>query len=139
MFNDLRHEKIVPYRNDRSPVPRLQQGQLPVCQSQHRHRAQPLVRLYPGRLEDPSAGWRSRFDKSDETATPGYYSVLLKDYDVFAELTATPRVGFQRFTFRQGGEGHILVNVGTREGESGAIRDAWAACDSWAKSSSTSV
>ena len=83
----------------------------------------------PGRLEDPSAGWRSRFDKSDETATPGYYSVLLKDYDVFAELTATPRVGFQRFTFRQGGEGHILVNVGTREGESGAIRDAWAECD----------
>ena len=83
----------------------------------------------PGRLEDPSAGWRSSFDKADETAAPGYYSVLLKDYDVFAELTATPRVGFQRFTFRKGGEGHILVNVGTREGESGAIRDAWAECD----------
>ena len=83
----------------------------------------------PGRLEDPSAGWRSSFDKADETATPGYYSVLLKDYDVVAELTATPRVGYQRFTFRRGGESHILVNVGTREGESGAIRDAWASCD----------
>ena len=83
----------------------------------------------PGRLEDPDGGWRSRFDKADETARPGYYSVILKDYDIVAELTATPRVGFQRFTFRSGGEGHILVNVGTREGESGAIRDARAAWD----------
>ena len=83
----------------------------------------------PGRLEDPDAGWRSRFDKADETARPGYYAVLLKDYDVYAELTATPRVGFQRFTFRKGGDGHILVNVGTRQGESGTILDAWAECD----------
>ena len=83
----------------------------------------------PGRLEDPSAGWRSSFDKADETARPGYYSVLLKDYGIRAELTATPRVGFQRFTFGQAGDNHILVNVGTREGESGAIRNAFAELD----------
>lgn len=83
----------------------------------------------PGRLEDPSNGWRSSFDKSEEMARPGYYSVLLKDYGVQAELTATPRVGFQRFTFRKAGDGHILVNVGTRMGESGAIRDAFAEAD----------
>ena len=83
----------------------------------------------PGRLEDPSAGWRSTFDKADETARPGYYSVLLKDYGVRAELTATPRVGFQRFTFGKAGDGHILVNVGTRMGESGAVRDAYAELD----------
>ena len=83
----------------------------------------------PGRLEDPAAGWRSSFDKADETARPGYYSVLLKDYGIRAELTATPRVGFQRFTFGQAGDNHILVNVGTREGESGAIRNAFAELD----------
>ena len=83
----------------------------------------------PGRLEEPAAGWRSSFDKADETARPGYYSVLLKDYGIRAELTATPRVGFQRFTFTQAGDGHILVNVGTREGESGAIRNAFAELD----------
>ena len=83
----------------------------------------------PGRLEDPAAGWRSSFDKADETARPGYYSVLLKDYGVRAELTATPRVGFQRFTFGEAGDGHVLVNVGTREGESGAIRNAYAELD----------
>ena len=78
----------------------------------------------PGLLENPSEGWRSSFDKADEYARPGYYSVVLKDYDVKAELTATERVGFQRFTFSGPGEGHILVNVGTRMGESGPIRDA---------------
>ena len=83
----------------------------------------------PGVLEDPAAGWRSSFDKADETARPGYYSVLLKDYGIRAELTATPRVGFQRFTFGQAGDNHILVNVGTREGESGAIRNAFAELD----------
>ena len=78
----------------------------------------------PGLLENPSEGWRSSFDKADEYARPGYYSVVLKDYGVKAELTATERVGFQRFTFSGPGEGHILVNVGTRMGESGPIRDA---------------
>ena len=83
----------------------------------------------PGRLEEPAGGWRSNFDKADETARPGYYSVLLKDYGIRAELTATPRVGFQRFTFGKAGDNHILVNVGTREGESGAIRNAFAEMD----------
>ncbi len=83
----------------------------------------------PGRLEDPANGWRSTFDKKDEYATTGYYSVLLKDYDIRAELTATKRVGFQRFTFGKKGDAHILINVGTRQGESGAIRDAYATCE----------
>ena len=83
----------------------------------------------PGLLEDPAAGWRSTFDKADETARAGFYSVLLKDYNVKVELTATKRVGFQRFTFKDSGEGHILINVGTRMGESGAVRDAQVTCE----------
>jgi len=80
----------------------------------------------PGKLEEPGKGWRSTFDKADELARPGYYSVLLKDYGVKVELTATERVGYQRFSFTQPDEGHVLVNVGTRMGESGAVRDAYA-------------
>jgi len=83
----------------------------------------------PGLLEDPSNGWRSTFDKASEHARAGYYSVELSDYKVKAELTATKRVGFQRFTFPAGESGHILVNIGTRMGESGAVRDAYASCD----------
>jgi len=83
----------------------------------------------PGLLEAPTEGWRSSFDKADETARPGYYSVVLKDYNVKAELTATTRVGYQRFTFPTCEDSHILFNVGTREGESGAVRDAKATID----------
>lgn len=71
-----------------------------------------------------TAGYRSRFDRADEVATAGYYSVLLKDYGIRAELTATPRVAFQRFTFPAGNENHILFDIGNRQGESGAVRDA---------------
>lgn len=85
------------------------------------------VKTTPARLEDPENGWRSNFDKADEVAQPGYYSVILKDYGIKAELTATQRVGFQRYTFPEG-ESHIIVNVGNREGESGAVTDSYAEC-----------
>ena len=78
----------------------------------------------PGLLEEPDGGFRSRFDKTDEIASPGYYSVVLKDYGVKAELTATPRVGFQKYSFPASGENHIIFNIGNRQGESGAVTDA---------------
>lgn len=87
------------------------------------------VKTTPARLENPQDGWRSTFDKSDEEAHPGYYSVLLKDYGIRAELTATKRVGFQRYTFPASESSHIIVNVGNREGESGNVRDSYAVCD----------
>ena len=79
----------------------------------------------PGKLEAPETGWRSSFDKDSETASPGYYSVHLKDYGVKAELTASARVGYQRFTFPASNVSHILFNIGGRQGESGAVRDAY--------------
>lgn len=80
----------------------------------------------PGSPTDSTGiqGYRSQFDRKDEIATPGYYSVILKDYQIKAELTATPRVAFQRFTFPKGEENHILFDIGNRQGESGAVRDA---------------
>ncbi len=79
----------------------------------------------PGKMDDPDNGYRSRFDKSDEIAQPGYYSVLLKDYNIKAELTATARVGFQRYTFPESQESHILLDIGNRWGESGAVKDSY--------------
>ena len=87
------------------------------------------VKTTPARLENPQDGWRSTFDKSDEEAHPGYYSVLLKDYGIRAELTATKRVSFQRYTFPASESSHIIFNVGNREGESGNVRDSYAVCD----------
>ena len=69
------------------------------------------VRLQPGSLESPQGSYRSRFDHTDEQASPGYYRVLLKDYDVEAELTATARAGLHRYRFRQAGGGHLLIDL----------------------------
>ncbi|WET02443.1 GH92 family glycosyl hydrolase [Flavobacterium sp. YJ01] len=82
------------------------------------------LQTIPGSLENPDEGYRSRFDRKDEYATSGYYSVLLKDYKVKAELTATKRVGFQRYTFPKSSQSNIIFDIGNRQGESGAVRDA---------------
>jgi predicted alpha-1,2-mannosidase len=82
------------------------------------------VKTVPGRLENPDEGWRSTFVKKSEYSKPGYYKVRLNDYDVTVELTATERVGFQRFTFPRKKAGHILLNIGNRQGESGQVVDA---------------
>lgn len=57
--------------------------------------------------EEP-LGIHSMFDHQDEHAHAGYYSVLLKDYNILAELTATPRCGIQRYTFPEGNSAVIL-------------------------------
>lgn len=83
------------------------------------------VKTSPGKLETPDLGFRSEFEKKDEKARPGYYQVLLKDYDVKVELTATERVGFQRYTFPESQKSSVLFNIGNRQGESGKVRDAY--------------
>jgi predicted alpha-1,2-mannosidase len=83
----------------------------------------PLVTV-PGPIDKPGQGYRSHFDKQDEVAEPGYYSVLLKDYGIQAELTATPRVSLHRYTFPQSTNAHLLFDIGNRQGESGPAVDA---------------
>ena len=83
------------------------------------------IKNIPGKLDSPDKGWRSRFDKKDEHATAGYYSVVLKDYRIKVELTATERVGFQRYTFPESDNAHVIFDIGNRLGESGNVRDAY--------------
>ncbi|WP_215223974.1 GH92 family glycosyl hydrolase [Echinicola shivajiensis] len=83
------------------------------------------LQTVPGELDNPAGGYRSSFDKKDELAKPGYYSVFLKDHDVKAELTATKRVGFHRYTFPQTSQANILFDIGNKQGESGEVKDAY--------------
>lgn len=82
------------------------------------------LKTIPGAVDSEGEGYRSAFDHADEVATAGYYSVLLKDYHVKAELTATKRVAYQRFTFPQSEESRILFDIGNRQGDSGPAVDA---------------
>ncbi|WP_413805592.1 GH92 family glycosyl hydrolase [Streptomyces sp. OE57] len=56
--------------------------------------------------------YRSTYSHDDEEATPGYYRVGLKSYGVDAELTATQRTGWQRYTFPATGAANVLFNTG---------------------------
>ncbi|MGN9815025.1 GH92 family glycosyl hydrolase [Streptomyces sp. SD11] len=60
---------------------------------------------------DPNA-YRSTFSHDDEDAEPGYYRVGLKTYDIDAELTATSRTGWQRYTFPSTDRANVLFNTG---------------------------
>ena len=82
------------------------------------------LKVIPGDLNGPVAGYRSHFDRKNEVAEPGYYKVLLDDYHITAELTATKRVGFQRYTFPKNNQSHIILDIGNKQGESGEVRDA---------------
>ncbi len=70
------------------------------------------LKTTPGDPTDPDAGYRSRIDKASEQAPLGYYSVQLTDYDIRAELTATTRASFQRYTYPAGDtQSRVLVDL----------------------------
>ncbi|PWG78752.1 GH92 family glycosyl hydrolase [Pararcticibacter amylolyticus] len=83
------------------------------------------LKTTPGTLEQPENGYRSPFKKENEHATSGFYSVILDKYNTKVELTATDRVGFQRYTFPKSDESYILFDIGNKLGESGAVTDAY--------------
>jgi len=67
--------------------------------------------LNPGVATVPRSGYRSAYSHANETARPGYYSVLLDDYKVKAELTASERTGFHQYTFPQTDDAHIILDL----------------------------
>lgn len=68
-----------------------------------------VVMATSGKLQVSPSDYACKY--SDEVARAGYYAVLLPEYGIRAEATATLRSGIERFTFA-GGEGHILFNAG---------------------------
>lgn len=69
------------------------------------------LQLNPGTADHPENGYRSSFSHDNEMAEAGYYRVKLDDGDILAELTATTRVGVHRYTFPEGGDAHIILDL----------------------------
>ncbi|HTB84174.1 MAG TPA: GH92 family glycosyl hydrolase [Candidatus Sulfotelmatobacter sp.] len=67
------------------------------------------LKLTPGAR--PGEGYRARFSHDQEMARPGYYEVLLPDYQVKVELTASAHAGFHRYTFPATDAGHIVLDL----------------------------
>ncbi|MBT5528321.1 MAG: glycoside hydrolase family 92 protein, partial [Cytophagia bacterium] len=69
------------------------------------------LQLEPANIESGEDGFCSHFDHKNEKAEPGYYSVLLNDYQIQAELTASERVGFHQYTFNEKDTAHIILDL----------------------------
>lgn len=69
------------------------------------------VNPIPGTVEDPDAGYRSRFSHENEEAGPGYYRVFLSDPGIEAELTATTRCGAHRYSYPKNEEASLLIDL----------------------------
>ena len=69
------------------------------------------LKVEPGAKDKPGEGYRSAFSHLEEAASPGYYSVNLKDYGIKADLTVTERAGFHKYTFPKSDASHILIDM----------------------------
>ena len=69
------------------------------------------AKFNPGTANNPDGGYRSRYSHSTESARPGYYEVVLDDYKVKAQLTATERTGVHKYTFPENETQKILLDL----------------------------
>lgn len=81
------------------------------------------IRTPRGNRDDIRDGYASRYSHDNEIARPEYYSLLLDRYDIKAELTATDRVGFHRYTYPDGKPASILIDL--REGNGSNAYDSY--------------
>lgn len=56
-------------------------------------------------------GYRSGFQKTSESATPGYYTVTLDNPGVKAELTSTIHAALHRYTYNKADSASILIDL----------------------------
>lgn len=59
---------------------------------------------------------RSDFSHSEETASPGYYAVNLKSFDIRAEMTATVHCGLHRYTLPDCRDALLRIDLGFGNG-----------------------
>ncbi|WP_295116913.1 polysaccharide lyase family protein, partial [uncultured Chitinophaga sp.] len=69
------------------------------------------LKIKEGTQRSEDDGYRSQIDKSTEKAPLGSYEVVLKDYNIKAELTATTRCSFQRYTYPKGTDSRIMIDL----------------------------
>ena len=77
----------------------------------------PLTEPYRYHELDQEGGTKAKiisslFSHEQEQAEPGYYEVVLKDYDIKVALTATTRCGFQSYLFPEGKEAQVKLDLG---------------------------
>jgi len=68
-----------------------------------------------GKIKFGHKNYASHFSHSNETATPGYYAVMLDKHHIKAELTTTRRTGLHKYTFPKSQESNIILEMNHRD------------------------
>jgi len=69
------------------------------------------IKWNAGSDDGKTKGFRSTYNHANEQAVPGYYSVVLDDYKIRAELTATGHCGMHRYTFADKNPYHLIIDL----------------------------
>ena len=69
------------------------------------------ILLMPVTARPQRKDFRSDFDKSTESARPGYYGVKLTETGAKVELTATEHVAYHRYTFTETDSAAVLIDL----------------------------
>lgn len=56
--------------------------------------------------------YKSLYSHNEENATPGYYSVQLKDFNIKAELTSSLRTAYHKYTFAESDVQSVVIDLG---------------------------
>jgi predicted alpha-1,2-mannosidase len=70
------------------------------------------LKINAGTQDRHLKGYASLYSKDKESASPGYYQVMLDRYDIKVELTATERSGLHKYTFPKSSESRIIIDLG---------------------------
>ena len=73
------------------------------------------IQWKPGIRGQADSGYRSRFSHKNETASPGYYQVMLNDDSINVELTASERVGFHKYEYQTGEDAQLILDLTHRD------------------------
>ena len=74
------------------------------------------LKTVAGKEDGSISGYRSAYDKESEQAKAGYYSVLLSDYDIKVETSATTRCGMLHITYPANDSSRIQIDLARRVG-----------------------
>ena len=67
------------------------------------------LKWFPG--DSLKKGYSSTFNHKNEKGHPGYYSVLLDDYNITAELTSTEHCGMHRYSFPENKPYNLIIDL----------------------------
>ncbi len=71
----------------------------------------PVSESYKPLSDSVKYDWKSLYSHDKEIAKAGYYSLFVERYNILAELTASERVGFHKYNFKEKGNSRLIVDL----------------------------